>query len=112
METRRAHGRQPRDRQASSGALRREQPGGAFGAAAGGVEGLGYNAWWHIASYYNTHNFFGHAENIFPNHYPEANLICFPTEAKVNINLWPVEGPDDTFIKATERHSSASGESL
>ena len=76
------------------------------------LKDLGYNAWWHIASYYNTHNFFGNAENIFPDHYPEANLVCFPTEAKVNINLWPVEGPDDTFIKAMQRHSSATSERL
>jgi len=72
------------------------------------LKDLGYNAWWHIASYYNPHNFFGNEENIFPNHYPEANLLCFPKEATVNINLWPVEGPDDTFIKAVQRHTVRS----
>jgi hypothetical protein len=72
------------------------------------LKDLGYNAWWHIASYYNPHNFFGNDENIFPNHYPEANLLCFPKEATVNINLWPVDGPDDTFIKAVQRNTSRS----
>ncbi len=68
---------------------------------------LDYNAWWHIAPYYNPRNFFANDEDVFPNHYPEANLLCFPRGSTVNINLWPVEGADDTFIKAVRRHSAA-----
>ena len=69
---------------------------------------LDYNAWWHIAPYFNPRNYFANDENVFPNHYPEANLLCFPKGATVNINLWPVEGPDDTFIKALRRHAPPS----
>jgi hypothetical protein len=66
---------------------------------------LGYNCWWHIADYFNPQNCFGKAERLF-GEYREANVLCFPKEAQVNAgNLWPVEGIDDTFVKALQRHS-------
>lgn len=66
---------------------------------------LGYNCWWHIGDYFNPQNYFGKSERLF-GHYREANVLCFPKEAQVNAgNLWPVEGIDDTFVKAIQRHS-------
>jgi FkbM family methyltransferase len=67
---------------------------------------LGYNCWWHIDDNYNPQNYFEKKERLFAA-YREANVLCFPKEAQVNAgNLWPVEGLDDTFVKALHRHSS------
>ena len=44
-------------------------------------------------------------ERIFKE-YVEGNLLCFPKEVRVSINLWPVEGLDDTHLKALRRHVS------
>ena len=53
---------------------------------------------------FNRNNFFSHAHRLF-GEYLEANVLCFPKEAKVNaVGLWAVEGLDDTFVKAMERH--------
>jgi FkbM family methyltransferase len=68
------------------------------------LDGLAYNCWWHIADNYSPRNYFGHPERLFPPYF-EANLLCFPKEAKVNAGtLWPVEGLDDTSVKALGRH--------
>lgn len=70
------------------------------------LDELGYSCWWHVASYFNPDNFFHHPHRVF-GEYLEANVLCFPKEAKVNAGgLWPVEGHDDTFIKAIDRHRS------
>ena len=69
------------------------------------IADLGYNSWWHIGDYFNPQNYFGKPERLF-GEYREANVLCFPKEAQVNAgNLWPVEGIDDTFVKALQRHS-------
>lgn len=68
------------------------------------LDKLGYGCWWHIPHYFNPNNHFASAERLFDNYY-EANVLCFPKEAKVNAQgLWPVEGLDDTFTKALRRY--------
>ena len=68
------------------------------------LDELEYSCFWHVASYFNPDNFFHHPHRLF-GEYLEANVLCFPREAKVNaVGLWPVEGLDDTFVKAMERH--------
>lgn len=69
------------------------------------LDALGYAAWWHIAGEFNPKNFFGRSESALGGGYLEANVLCFPREAKVNLSgLWPVEGPDDSRVKAIRRH--------
>ena len=69
------------------------------------IADLQYNCWWHIEDNYNRHNYFGKPERLF-GEYREANVLCFPKEAQVNAgNLWPVEGLDDTYVKALQRHA-------
>lgn len=68
------------------------------------LDGLGYSCWWHIPHYFNSNNYSGSAQRLFENYY-EANVLCFPKEASVNAQgLWPVEGLDDSFIKALRRY--------
>jgi FkbM family methyltransferase len=70
------------------------------------LDELGYSCWWHVASYFNPDNFFHHPHKLF-GEYWEANVICFPKEARVNaVGLWPVQGLDDTYIKAMQRHGA------
>ncbi len=69
------------------------------------LDDLGYACWWHLASYYSPDNYFGNPERLWGEH-REANMLCFPKEAKVNAEgLWPVEGLDDTCVKALRRHN-------
>ena len=65
---------------------------------------LNYQAWWLIARYYNSSNYFGNLENIFAPYHPEANLFCLPrgTDGPVD-GLEPVCGADDTWKLALER---------
>lgn len=69
------------------------------------LDGLGYASWWHFDGYYSPQNAFGNTELILgPSGYQEANLLCFPKEAKVNAaGLRPVEGLDDDHVKALSR---------
>jgi FkbM family methyltransferase len=69
------------------------------------LDELNYTCFWHFADYYNPQNFFGTAERIFGSAYRESNVLAFPREANVNVNLWPVNGGDDTPLKAYRRHS-------
>jgi FkbM family methyltransferase len=67
------------------------------------LDDLGYGCWWHIAVAYNPENYFGNGHELFGG-YREANVLCFPKEAQVNAGgLWPVEGLDDTHVKAMRR---------
>ncbi len=62
---------------------------------------LGYRAFWHILDYYRPGNFFGNKTNIFKNFAPEANMICFPKEAKLNLQGFvEVTGVSDNWQKA------------
>jgi FkbM family methyltransferase len=67
------------------------------------LDKLGYQAWWHIADVFNADNYFGNRERIFVE-YREGNVLCFPKEARARVNMWPVEGLDDTHVKALRRH--------
>lgn len=66
---------------------------------------LDYQCLWHIADYYNPNNFFQNPNNIFDIiNRPEINLLCIPTEKKLNINSLPsVLGPEDTWQAALQR---------
>lgn len=67
---------------------------------------LGYASWWHFDHYFSPQNYFGASERIFGEGYREANMLCFPAEAKVNAaGLLPVAGLDDDHVKALQRHS-------
>ena len=71
------------------------------------LDDFGYTCWWHVASYYSPDNYFGNTERLWGED-REANVLCFPKEAKVNAaGLWPVESLDDTHVKALRRHSQA-----
>ena len=71
------------------------------------LDDLGYTCWWHVASYYSPDNYFGNTERLW-GEYREANVLCFPKEAKVSAaGLWPVESLDDTHVKALRRHGQA-----
>ena len=68
------------------------------------LDELGYSCWWHIPHYYNPKNYFGSTERLFGNYF-EANVLCFPKEARVNAQgMWAVEGLEDTFTKALRRY--------
>lgn len=68
------------------------------------VDRLGYRAFWHIFNYYNPHNFFKEKNNIFAQFQPEANLLCFPKKAKLNLTGFvEVKGLDDNWKKALDR---------
>jgi FkbM family methyltransferase len=68
---------------------------------------LGYKAWWHIAGYFNSDNYFGDQENVFARYVPEANMICLHSSSKIVIeDLLPVSGPDDNWRKALGRMMS------
>lgn len=68
------------------------------------VLSFGYRCFWHILDYYQLNNFFNNKENIFKGLQPEANMFCFPKEAKINIKGFvEVNGKEDTWQKALAR---------
>ncbi len=66
------------------------------------VESVGYKAYWHIASYFSTKNFFENKENVFGRYQPEANILCVPKECPFT-GLPEVLGADDDWRKALDR---------
>jgi FkbM family methyltransferase len=46
---------------------------------------FGYQAYWSIFPYFDRRNFYGNSENIWPNHAPAANLLCF--SARLNLRI-------------------------
>ena len=66
------------------------------------VTALGYRAYWHIAPYYRSDNFFGNAEDVFRPYQPEANLVCVPAGDSLP-GMLEVSGEDDDFVKALVR---------
>ena len=65
---------------------------------------LGYRAFWHILDYYQPGNFFKNKTNIFKNIQPEANMICFPKEARLNLpGFVEVSGVGDNWQEALKR---------
>lgn len=70
----------------------------------GQIFNLGYRAFWHILDYYQPTNFFANKTNIFQGIQPEANMICFPKEAPVNLQGFvEVLGVDDNWQNALKR---------
>ncbi len=45
------------------------------------VDSLGYNMYWHTPLYYNSSNFFGNPDNVFPN-VLSRNMLCVPKSIK------------------------------
>jgi FkbM family methyltransferase len=45
---------------------------------------LGYRLYWHISNYYNQHNYFNNALNVFPQ-ISSFNMLCIPTKSDINI---------------------------
>lgn len=68
------------------------------------IHALEYRCSWHIASYFNPDNYFNNTENVFARFQPEANLLCFHHDTRVEAGgLVPVEGPDDDWRKVLQR---------
>jgi FkbM family methyltransferase len=58
---------------------------------------LGYTVYWHMPRLYNPANFYGEAEDIFPN-IASINILCIPSEAKPDIpGLRRVTSPSDSW---------------
>lgn len=70
------------------------------------VQSFGYVAYWHFAGYYNSDNYFGNEENIFPGLMPEPNMLCLREEIQ-GAEARLVTGADDNWRKARKRISSA-----
>ena len=69
---------------------------------------LGYEAWWHLALYYNEDNFFGNRHNVFAQYQPEANLLCVPAGmGPLSPELVACSGVDDNWRHAVERGIAA-----
>lgn len=68
------------------------------------LDDLGYRGWWHVTRYFQPDNFNARTDDIFQAYRPDANLICFPAAAQVEINGFePVTGRDDSWVKAMQR---------
>lgn len=71
---------------------------------------LDYRAFWHILDYFQPTNFFGNKINIFKNLQPEANMICFPKEANINLQGFvEVTGVHDNWQKGLARMGQLTG---
>jgi hypothetical protein len=58
---------------------------------------LGYKVYWHMPHLYNPANFYGEAEDIFPN-IASINILCIPSEAMPDIpGLRRVTSPGDSW---------------
>lgn len=80
---------------------------GASGTIAAVLE-AGYDAWWHVALYYNERNFFANGNNVFAQYQPEANLLCVPAgTGALSAELVACSGVDDNWRKAVERGIAA-----
>lgn len=78
------------------------------GATIAAIREAGYDAWWHLALYYNEANFYGNAKNIFATCKPEANLLCLPEGTDPGRDdLIECTGSDDNWRKALERGIAA-----
>jgi len=58
---------------------------------------LGYTPYWHLARLYSPENFFGNAEDVFPD-VASANMLCAPDWLNVTgLDDMRVTGPDQTW---------------
>ena len=65
---------------------------------------LGYHAYWSIFTYFDRHNFYCNSEDIWPNHAPAANLLCFSTRSNASIpQAEPFLGEADDWQSAMGR---------
>lgn len=65
---------------------------------------LNYKCFWHIYPMFNPKNYFANKTNVFASFEPEANMLCFPAESKINLpGLWEVKGINDNWQKALKR---------
>lgn len=71
---------------------------------------MNYRCWWHISPYYNQHNFYRNAVNIFAAAgHPEANIIALPENSRFQMNgLEPVRDIDDNWRLAVSRIADAT----
>ena len=64
-----------------------------------------FDVYWHFAPLYNSNNFFGNSENVFPNA-TSHNMMCVPKGRELRIRgLEPVLGPEDTAKAAFLRRN-------
>ena len=65
---------------------------------------IGYHAYWSIASYFTRSNFYCNTENIWPDHAPAANLLCFSVRHEMRIpEAEPFLGDSDDWQSAMNR---------
>lgn len=65
------------------------------------IADLGYDSYWHLAALFNTDNFAGDAENIFPN-LASINVLCVPAESHQTINgLQRIMSPKESWKGVT-----------
>jgi len=58
---------------------------GASKGLSASLKEIGYHAYWSIAPYFTRHNFYCNFDNIWPDHAPAANLLCFSVRQNVSI---------------------------
>ena len=71
------------------------------------LDNLGYTCMWHLENYFNPDNFYQNSINVFQQHRPEVNMLCFhpdrPIPSSIQNQLMPVNGLDDNFKTAIIR---------
>jgi FkbM family methyltransferase len=83
---------------------------GASKSLAPVLKELGYHAYWSIFSYFDQRNFYCNTENIWPNHAPAANLLCFSARLNVsNPEAEPFLGEADDWQSAMARMRERAG---
>ncbi len=70
------------------------------------ILGLDYDLYWHMTPYYSPKNLFANPHNEFVG-IASINMIGLPKGSPLKLNgVPPVEGVDDTWVKARDRFSS------
>jgi hypothetical protein len=65
---------------------------------------LGHNCWWHIAAYYDEHNYLQNPDNEWAGLTPEANMFCAPRNLNMTVGgANPVLSPTGTWVQAVAR---------
>jgi FkbM family methyltransferase len=65
---------------------------------------LDYHAYWSIFPYFDQRNFYCNTENLWPNHSPAANLLCFSARLNVSIpDAEPFLGEHDDWQSGMHR---------
>jgi FkbM family methyltransferase len=83
--------------------LESDRPG-ASKALSTSLRDIGYHAYWSIAPYFSRNNFYSNTENVWPDHVPVANLLCFSVRQNVRIpEAEPFLGESDEWQSAMNR---------